>query len=207
MSRPHAQIRSTLVTVVVGVVLATSAPPATAAADATSSIDVESDPSTFLFGGFSAHLRLAPSSQQWMVGLGVYALDLPRAMVDLVPANRGEGWDVRLRLGYGLFVDRMLGARQAGQRHEGALVGVQIAAQHLRIRNEQLGSTSASSMNWLIMPRIGYLFRPFDAGLYLLGWLGVGATGRLSGDTRVGADSYQVFPVIAFAALHLGWSF
>jgi hypothetical protein len=167
---------------------------------------VEADPATFALGGFSAHLRVAPSSAspRWTVGLGVYALDLPRLMVDLVPANRNEGWDVRLGLGYGLFVDRRL---SSGAGDQGLYAGIQLAAQHLRVRNPRLGADSAHSVNWLVMPRLGYLLRPFGAGFYLLGWLGLGATGRLTGDTRVGSSTYEVFPVIAYAALHLGWSF
>jgi len=200
-----------LVLLVLGVTAPRAAVAAPAVATATSTptetaVYLESDPSTFLLGGFSAHVRVAPSVwPRWTVGAGAYALDFPRLMVDLAPANRDEGWQVRMRLGYGVFVDRTLWSRRGD---DGLFSGVQLALQHFRVRNDRLGPAAADSTNWLIMPRIGYLFRPFDtSGFYLLGWLGVGATGRLSGDTRVGADSYQVLPVIAFAAVHVGWSF
>ena len=188
---------------------AAAATSAVAIADNTpraTAVYLESDPSTFVLGGFSAHLRVAPAAwPRWTVGAGAYALDFPRLMVNLAPENRDEGWQVRLRLAYGLFVDRTLWSRRGD---DGLFAGVQVALQHFRIRNERLGDTSADSANWLVMPRIGYLFRPFEtSGFYLLGWLGIGATGRLSGETRVGGDSYQVLPVIAFGAVHLGWSF
>lgn len=208
MSLPHLHVTSTGLVLAIAAGITLAPRPACAADERASPVSAEIDPATFLLRGYSAHVRLAPRSwPRWTVGVGVYALDLPAAMVDLVPANRAEDWQVRLRLGYGLFVDRLLWRRAGGQPDEGVLAGVQIAAQHFRVRNDRLGPESAKMVNWLLMPRIGYLLRPFAARFYLLGWLGLGGTGRISGDARVGADSYQVFPVIAFAAVHLGWSF
>lgn len=167
-------------------------------------IFVETDPATFALRGFSAHLRVAPASRpRWVVGVGAYALDLPPPMVELAPSNRDEGWDVRFEIGYGLFVDRFL--RAPG---EGPFAGFQVAMQHLRIRNERLAAEDARAANLLVMPRVGYLWRPFDgAGLYFNGWLGVGVTGVVAGDTMVGAERYRVLPVIPYAAVHVGWSF
>jgi hypothetical protein len=59
----------------------------------------------------------------------------------------------------------------------------------------------------VVMPRVGYLFRPFDAGFYVMPWLGLGATARIGGNVLVGGEKYDVFPLVAFATVHAGWRF
>lgn len=158
---------------------------------------VEVDPSTFVLGGFSAHVRFEPRpAQRWLVGAGLYALDLPSLVVDLNPANRDEAWDVRFRLGYGVFVDRLLGHGRGGPS-----VGIQVALQHMGAG--QPNAEQARFVNALVMPRVGYTVHPFDGRFYVFGWLGVGATGTVAGRT----GGYDVFPAVAFAAVHAGMRF
>jgi hypothetical protein len=38
-------------------------------------------------------------------------------------------------------------------------------------------------------------------------WAGVGFTTQLSGVRRVGAREYNLFPLIPFATVHVGWQF
>jgi hypothetical protein len=191
----HLVFRSLLLAALLGAI------PAIAAADPT--VYVETDPATFAFRGYSAHLRASPAAHpRWVIGAGAYGLDLPAPMTELAPSNRDEGWDVRITLGYGLFVDRFLRAPGTGP-----FAGVQVAAQHLRIRNHSLDPADARAVTLLAMPRVGYLWRPFEAGFYLSGWLGLGVTGVVAGDTTVGSDRYRVLPIIPYAAVHVGWSF
>jgi hypothetical protein len=168
-----------------------------AAAPARAEVLVETDPSTFVLGGFAAHVRAAPASTpRWTYGLGVYALDLPAPMVDLDAADRGHGWSVRYRLAYGVFVDRYLGAR----RDAGPFVGLQLALHHVRAARP---GERDLFVDGLAMPRLGYTWFPGVGQLYVMGWLGVGATAPLAGQT----GTYDVFPVIAFGAIHVGWRF
>jgi hypothetical protein len=66
----------------------------------------------------------------------------------------------------------------------------------------------ATFTNVLVMPRVGYTWRPFEAaGFYVMPWLGVGGTARVGGDTALGGRTYDVFPVVAFGTVHVGWRF
>ena len=65
---------------------------------------LEIDPATFAMNGYSAHARMALGlDSKWVLGFGVYGLDIPKLMVDMDPKNRDKGWDVRLTFGAGLF--------------------------------------------------------------------------------------------------------
>jgi hypothetical protein len=162
---------------------------------------VETDPSTFVLGGFAAHLRLQLEGSHFALGAGAYALNFPGLLVDLDGANRGAGWNVRLRLGAGLFADYYLAPQPRAW-----FVGAQVALQDFRYQNDASPGESASAVNALVMPRVGYLWRPFpSAGFYVMPWAGVGVTAQIAGGRRVGAKEYDLFPVIPFATLHVGW--
>jgi len=171
------------------------------AADATH-VFVETDPATFAFEGYAAHARIRPSSTpHWSFGAGVYAMKLPTIMVDVDPANRDRGWSSRIAFAFGAFVDRSF--RDDG---DGLFVGAQLGAQRFRVTRGGVGGEGDFTAV-LAMPRVGYVWRPFDAGFYLMPWLGVGMTAKVGGDTTVGDASYHVLPVVAFATLHAGWRF
>lgn len=163
---------------------------------------LETDPTTFPFRGFAAHLRVRPSVlARWSFGAGAYALSLPKVLVELDPTNRDKGWSSRITIGTALFVDRYL--RDDG---EGPFVGVELGVQRFRVTRDAMPG-EAGFTNLLVMPRLGYFWRPLDAGFYVLPWIGVGVTARVAGDVRVGDDTYNVFPIIAFATIHVGWQF
>ena len=154
---------------------------------------LEIDPATFAMNGYSAHARMAlGQDSKWVLGFGVYGLDIPKLMVDMDPKNRDKGWDVRLTFGAGLFADRFISAN-----HEGAFVGVQVASQQYRLRNTSL----------LLMPRVGYLWKPGSSGFYLMPWMGVGYADKVSGSAQVAGVDYHLSKVMAFATVHAGWQF
>ena len=130
----------------------------------------EIDPATFAMNGYSAHARIAlGKDSKWELGAGVYGLDFPKAMIGLDSRNRDQGWDVRLKFGAGLFLDRYLSADRRGP-----FAGVQVASQQYRLRNARLGPGESRYTNLLVMPRVGYLWKPGSAGFYVMPWLGVG---------------------------------
>ena len=177
---------------------AAPAPPAPAPA----SLFLETDPAMFALGGFAGHVRVrAPAAPHWSFGAGAYALTLPGFMVDLDPANRGAGFTSRMTFAAGAFVDRYF--REDG---EGAFVGVQLGGQAFRVTRADAPG-EASFTNLLVMPRVGYTWRPFRAGFYVMPWLGVGGTARVAGDPVVGGRAYDVYPVVAFGTVHVGWGF
>lgn len=182
---------------------ADSTSPTTSPGQPTTQVFVEVDPSTFAFHGYSGHVRVSPGVlPRWTFGAGVYGLDLPRLLVDLDSANRGEGWEVRIRLGGAVFVDRFFDPGR-----EGVFLGAELGLQRYRLGNPRLGIDSAGFTTLLLMPRAGYLWRPFRAGFYVMPWVGAGVAAKVSGETAVGAGSYHVPPVPIFATLHVGWQF
>lgn len=177
-------------------------------AGASTEIFVETDPATFVLRGFAGHVRVRPAAlPRWLLGVGMYAMDFPSLLVDLSPANRDEGWDVRLRLGGGVFADYFLRPAPAGW-----FIGAEAALLGLRASR---GAEAARFVNVLLMPRVGYLARPFASGFFLMPWLGVGVTARVAGSADAGGETYELYPVslsdsahVAWhAALHVGWRF
>ncbi len=192
-------MKTTIVLVTVcGLVAGTSA----TAFGQSSDVLVETDPMTFVLGGYSAHARVAPTALRgWAIGAGVYAMDLPDAMVDINAENRDEGWNARLSFGAGVFADYQFAGSTSG-----AFVGVQAAIQRYRLTRDSM-SGKAEYTAGLIMARLGYQWFPSRTGFYVMPWLGVGATTAIAGERQVGAQTYDVFPVVAFATLHAGWRF
>lgn len=163
----------------------------------------EMDPATFAMSGYSGHVRVAlGNDSKWVLGFGVYGLDFPKAIVDFNPKNRDKGWDVRLTFGAGLFADRFMSTG-----NEGAFVGVQVASQQYRIRNPKLGPRESQYTSLLLMPRVGYLWKPGTSGFYLMPWMGVGYADKVSGTAQVANVDYHLSKVMAFAAVHAGWRF
>ena len=171
-------------------------------ASAATSLLVETDPQPFLFKGFAAHVRAVPQREHLVIGAGVYALDFPALLIDLDPENRSAGWHARLRLGGAVFGDYSF-KRDA----EGWFVGAELALQDFRYTNDNEPGRAATALNFVVLPRAGYAWRPFDAGFYLMPWFGLGYTAQIAGERRVGARRYDLSPFVPYAALHLGWKF
>jgi len=165
---------------------------------------LETDPSTFAFNGYALHLRIAPAaSRHWVLGAGVYALDLPNAMVDLDAANRGQGWKVRLDHGLGLFAEYFFDPARKGW-----LVGTQLAVQQYRVTNSNSPGSSARFTNTLLMVHAGYRWYPGEnRRWYVQPWMGVGYSNKISGQTTVGTRTYDVAPLMLFATVHIGYTF
>lgn len=158
---------------------------------------VETDPATFAMKGAALHLRARfESLPGWTFGIGSYALDLPSPMVDMVPQNEGEDWNVRIEPGIGLFADKSL--REDGN---GLTFGGQVSLQRFEL--DAPGQKAGDAWNLLVMPRVGYHWSPFDNGFYVFPWAGVGYTAPVAG----AAGDYHVAPFVPFATLHVGWNF
>lgn len=165
-------------------------------------ISVEIDPATFAFGGYGLHLRLQPkASEHLLLGFGTYAMNMPKALVDLNPANRNLGWNVRLQQGHGLFAEYHF-----SMVNKGLFSGLQTSFQQYRIEHTtHEGSETFSSL--LGMAFIGYSWQPFDDHFYLKPWTGIGYVNQVSGHTQLASSEYDVAPITYFATLHLGYTF
>ncbi|NQX82021.1 MAG: hypothetical protein HRT66_08535 [Flavobacteriaceae bacterium] len=165
-------------------------------------ISVEIDPATFGFEGYGIHLRLKPkNSEHLLVGIGVYAMDLPNVLVDFNKKNKGKGWNVRLDQGYSVF-----GEHHFSQVNKKWFVGAQLAIQEYKIENKTIVG-SEKLTNSLLMAYGGYTWQPFDFGLYIKPWAGIGYSSTLSGTNTLGDLEYDIAPVTMFTTLHLGYTF
>jgi hypothetical protein len=165
-------------------------------------VDVE--PVAYVLRGYSVHLRATiPGARRLVAGVGVYGFDLPGQLVDLAEDNRGEPWDVRLVVGYNVFVDGFFGA----SADHGWEAGLQLGMQHYRARNAEAGSGDARFANLIVLGRVGYEWHPWPRGFYLFPWLGLAYTTTVSGKTTLGDDDYAVAPLVLYGAVELGWRF
>jgi hypothetical protein len=159
---------------------------------------VDTEPAAWLLRGYSLHLASnLPFAPRVVVGGTVYGFAVPRQLVELGGDNRGDEWDVRLRVGYGVFADYYLGHAPA---RDGWLVGGQLGFQQYRARGP---ATDAIFTNVMVLARGGYEWHPRGVGFYLMPWLGAAYTTTISGDP----GAYKVFPVLPYAACDLGWRF
>ena len=165
-------------------------------------ISFEIDPATFGFQGYGFHLRVKPkNSEHLLVGVGTYAMDFPSLLVDLNPENKGQGWHVRLNRGLGLF-----GEYHFTEVHKKWFVGTQLAIQEYEIKKD-FHDGKETFNNGLFMAYGGYTFQPFSFNMYIKTWAGLAYTAKMSGENTLGNATYDVAPILAFAAVHLGYTF
>lgn len=164
-------------------------------------ISIETDPSTFLFKGYAVHLRIKPAaSYHYVLGAGVYALDLPNLMVDLNPLNKGKGWNVRINSAYSLF-----GEYYFEKANHNWFVGMQVGIQNYKNSNSNILDEESKYSNLLFMPSIGYVWQPFEFPLYFKPWFGLGYTTKISGSNTIANSEYNISPLIPFVTLHIGY--
>jgi len=156
-------------------------------------VDVE--PAAYALRGYSLHLASTmPFAPRLNLGGTLYGFDVPGMLIEMGD-NRATDWDVRLRVGYGVFWDYYFDAPR-----DGWLVGGQVGFQQYRATG--LG-TDAIFTDIMLLVRAGYEWHPRGGGGYLMPWVGAAMTGTVSGS----AGAYDVFPVLPYAACDLGWRF
>jgi hypothetical protein len=148
-------------------------------------------------------LRYKPEkSTHILLGVGVYAMDIPDLLVNMNSKNKNKGWDVRLNQGYGLF-----GEYYFEQVNHKWFVGTQLGIQEYKIENAYVEGASSTYANLLMMGYGGYSWQLFDMGLYIKPWMGVGYSPKVSGSTNVGDQKYDAAPISSFMTLHIGYTF
>ena len=171
--------------------------------DYSSRLSLEIDPITFLYRGYSLHAQYQPMfSDHLLIGVGIYALDLPEQIVDFNSENRDEGWDVRIRSAY--FIK---GEYYVKKANHGWFLGEQIGFQSFRVSNNAEVSGSTSFNNILLLTYLGYSWHPYKGSFYIKPWAGLGYTAKVDGVNRVGSMTYDIGPLFPFVTVHLGYTF
>lgn len=164
---------------------------------------IETDPATFAFDGYALHLRVAPSKvEHWVFSIGTYSMKFPDLLVNINSKNSNQGWDVNLKHGYGIFSDYYFDSTRKGW-----FIGGQLALQQYKLTNSATGSKEADFSTILFMPRVGYQWFPWKDGLYFMPWFGFGAISKISGKREIDTKSYDLFPLMAFVTVHIGYKF
>ncbi len=163
---------------------------------------IETDPATYLFKGYALHGRWSPAhTPHWRLGLGAYAMDFPKILVDLNPKNAGKDWDVRLLNGIGLFTEYFL-----KKDRQGWFGGIQTALQRYELKQpEKPGKARYDIL--LIMPYAGYRWFPGQSGLYITPWMGLGYARKISGTVHLAGKTFDVAPLVPFITVHIGYTF
>lgn len=166
-------------------------------------VALETDPATFVFHGYAAHIRVKPRSiKHWMFGAGIYGLDLPSPMVNINGDNRDKGWNVRITSAFGLFGEYYFGT--AGNKW---FLGLQTSLQNYKIANDHLHGQESKYKNMLLMPSVGYVWQPFKMPIYIKPWAGIGYTSQVSGSSKIENHRYHISKILPFATLHIGYQF
>lgn len=172
-------------------------------AEKKTTISVETDPSTFAFGGYAFHIRIKPkNSQHLLIGAGTYGMNMPNFLIDMNAENKDLGWNVRINSAYSLF-----GEYYFKEANKGWFGGLQAGVQNYKNSNSSIASKNSTYSNLLIMPSIGYNWQPFSIPVYFKPWFGLGYTSKISGNNTIGNVSYDIAPITPFVTLHLGYTF
>lgn len=165
-------------------------------------LSVETDPSTFLFKGYAAHIRVKPKgSGHLVIGVGTYALDLPDLMVNMNNDNKNKGWNVRINSAWSLFGEYYL--KEANKKW---FAGLQTGVQNYKNTNDRITNKESKYSNLLIMPSVGYNWQPFKFPMYVKPWLGLGYTSKISGSNSIDNIKYDISLFVPFITLHIGYT-
>lgn len=163
---------------------------------------IETDPSTFAFGGYAFHFRIKPkNSQHLLLGAGTYALDMPDFLVSMNANNKDKGWNVRIDGAYSLFGEYYF--KEANSKW---FIGLQAGLQNFKNTNDSILNKESKYSNLLLMPSIGYTLQPFRFPLYFKPWFGLGYTTKISGDNSIDNLTYNISPLSPFITLHIGYT-
>ncbi|MCJ8290543.1 MAG: hypothetical protein HRT58_12820 [Crocinitomicaceae bacterium] len=163
---------------------------------------IEIDPITYAFNGFSIHARMTPKgSDHLFFGVGAYAMDMPDVLVNTNKFNRDEGWNSRLNQGYSFFFEYHF-----SEVNRKLFIGAQTGVQEYKVSNDNFeGSTKFT--NYIAMAYLGYTIKPFKNNLYFKPWAGLGYTSQIAGNNTLGAENYEIAPLIPFVTFHIGYTF
>lgn len=162
---------------------------------------LEVDPATYVFGGYSAHLKYH-FAEKWELGLGTYAMTFPNLMNGLAISPTRSTTNLRITSAYALFIDRYL-----VESNQGLVVGMQFASQHFRLTDSTYSPQSSTYNTTLVMPRIGYKYQFGTSGFYVLPWMGVGYLAPSNSSATIGTQAFKIKNLLPFATIHIGYSF
>ena len=166
-----------------------------------SEFSVEVDPATYVFSGYALHARYH-FANHWALSLGTYAMTFPKLLNREAISPGSSSATLKIKSAYGLFLDRYL-----LNKNSGLFLGLQIARQNYQLSDSDYPGMRANYSATLIMPRLGYKYQLPHSRFYLLPWVGVGYVSPSVSHPSVGVQDYTIKSTLAFATLHIGYTF
>jgi hypothetical protein len=165
-------------------------------------ISVEIDPVPYFNNGFALHTKLKLSnSDHFVIGMSIYAMNMPDAFIDANPKNKGNSWNVRLTSGYGFFGEYFF-----NKVNTKWFIGTLVNQINFQIENEAFNKKK-SFATLAFVAYTGYSWSPFDFNMYFKFALGVGYTLKISGQNTIENRTYDINPLIILPAMHIGYTF
>lgn len=152
-------------------------------------LDLETDPTAFVFSGGSLHAGLG--YKHLRLDLGAYAMDVP----GFIESNKGFDGSFR---GFGAKLQLFLFAEQ-----KGGFVGIDAGVTEIRATAHGTGRSS-TQVQLGAGVNFGWRFE-LPLGFYVTPWLGLGYSS--APDVEVDGQTYESSPVTIFPAVHVGFRF
>jgi hypothetical protein len=172
-------------------------------------ISVETDPLTYLFDGYSLHIRIKPKgSDKLLVGAGMLlgplftTVTLPDFFVNANADNKNKGWGVEIKNGYSLFGEYFF-----NKVNHKWFVGEQLGVQSFRLKNTATTDEFSDYNQLMLMTYGGYSWHPFKFPLYIKPWVGIGYSPNVGGSNILNGLEYKVSPITPFVTFHIGYTF
>ncbi len=166
---------------------------------------IEIDPTTFAaFNGYGVYGKVQlKNTKHWILGGGVYGLDLPKPLIDINADNKDKGWKTRINSAYLIF-----GEYYFKEPNNKWFAVLNLDIQNFKITNDNIADKASTYSSFLVLPAIGYVWKPFKGNnFYIKPWGGLGYTTKISGDNTINNLTYKISSLVPFATLHFGYTF
>ncbi|WP_046244361.1 hypothetical protein [Hymenobacter terrenus] len=167
----------------------------------TTRFNVEIDPSTYIFKGYSGNLSYQ-LNERWLIGAATFSLEFPNVLVKLAIDPGPGSTTLKLKSGYTAFLHRSLSADRSA-----FFVGLQTGVSNFKLSDDRVAGQTRKYTAGLFIPRFGYKYYVGQSNFYLMPWAGLTYVYVDDKTQRLGGLSYDVKPLLPFGAVHLGYSF
>lgn len=158
-----------------------------ALANNASALDIEIDPTAYLFGGHSVHFGFG--GDNFRFDIGTFGMELPDSF------NNDENYDLEFD-GFGVKLDYLFG------RYDGWFVGVEANSSDVTYTRKSTNET-ATRTQVSLGPRFGYRIM-YTENITITPWLGINLNLEYD-DVILDGERYERESVTFFPAVHIGW--
>ena len=188
-------MRRLLITVLLSVLSST--------AHADTSASLATDLSPWFLDGYSAIAMVEPNAVPGLrLTAEFWGMQMPSAVLELGPENRGEGWQRKFTHAVALYGD-WHPSKDGTSWHVGGILNF-LASRLSRDGLDEVGRMQSAE----VLVRGGYRWFPFSRlGLFVDPWVAAGYIFPVGPRPTVGGEKFVEFPLQVVGTIHLGWRF